>query len=255
MRQIPQQMRSLQTGHWQTGVGNTLRGRILGIHGYGRIGSTVAGYGSAFGMKVLVWARQPSLARAKEEGHDVAPSKEAFYEQCDVVSLHMRLVRETAGIVTAADLVRMKPTALLVNTSRAQLLEPGALVHALRVGRPGMAAVDVYEEEPLRDPNHPLLTMDNVVCTPHIGYVTRDEFEIQFSDVFDQIRGVRRGASNQRREPHSAGAPFADLPAAGGARIPRMASSRGGMRYLLEVLTRMNLHHVRAKHGPSRDRS
>lgn len=187
MRQIPQQMRSLQTGHWQTGVGNTLRGRILGIHGYGRIGSTVAGYGSAFGMKVLVWARQPSLARAKEEGHDVAPSKEAFYEQCDVVSLHMRLVEETAGIVTAADLVRMKPTALLVNTSRAQLLEPGALVHALRVGRPGMAAVDVYEEEPLRDPNHPLLTMDNVVCTPHIGYVTRDEFEIQFSDVFDQI--------------------------------------------------------------------
>ena len=132
MRQIPQQMRSLQTGHWQTGVGNTLRGRILGIHGYGRIGSTVAGYGSAFGMKVLVWARQPSLARAKEEGHDVAPSKEAFYEQCDVVSLHMRLVKETAGIVTAADLVRMKPTALLVNTSRAQLLEPGALVHALR---------------------------------------------------------------------------------------------------------------------------
>jgi D-3-phosphoglycerate dehydrogenase len=193
MRQIPQQMRSLQAGHWQIGVGNTLRGRTLGIHGYGRIGSTVAGYGTAFGMKVVVWAREPSLARAKADGYDVAPSQGAFYEQCDVVSLHMRLVKETRGIVTAADLVRMKPTALLVNTSRAQLLEPGSLVRALRVGRPGMAAVDVYEEEPLRDPNHPLLTMHNVVCTPHIGYVTRDEYEIQFSDVFDQIVAYGEG--------------------------------------------------------------
>ncbi len=193
MRHIPQQMRSLQAGHWQIGVGNTLRGRTLGIHGYGRIGSTVAGYGKAFGMKVVVWARELSLARAKADGYDVAPSQDAFYEQCDVVSLHMRLVKETSGIVTAADLVRMKPTALLVNTSRAQLLETGALVRALRVGRPGMAAVDVYEEEPLRDPNHPLLTMHNVVCTPHIGYVTRDEYEIQFSDVFDQIVAYAEG--------------------------------------------------------------
>jgi D-3-phosphoglycerate dehydrogenase / 2-oxoglutarate reductase len=193
MRQIPQQMRSLQAGHWQIGVGNTLRGRTLGIHGYGRIGSTVAGYGKAFGMKVLVWARELSLARAKADGHLVAPSKETFYEQCDVVSLHMRLVKDTSGIVTAADLSRMKPTALLINTSRAQLLESGALVRALRAGRPGMAAIDVYEEEPLRDPNHPLLTMDNVVCTPHIGYVTRDEYEIQFSDVFDQIVAYAEG--------------------------------------------------------------
>ena len=193
MRQIPQQMRSLQAGHWQIGVGNTLRGRTLGIHGYGRIGSSVAGYGKAFGMKVLVWARELSLARAKADGHLVAPSKETFYEQCDVVSLHMRLVKDTSGIVTAADLSRMKPTALLINTSRAQLLESGALVRALRAGRPGMAAIDVYEEEPLRDPNHPLLTMDNVVCTPHIGYVTRDEYEIQFSDVFDQIVAYAEG--------------------------------------------------------------
>jgi D-3-phosphoglycerate dehydrogenase len=193
MRHIPQQMRSLQAGHWQIGVGNTLRGRTLGIHGYGRIGSTVAGYGKAFGMKVLVWARELSRARATADGHVVAPSKEAFYEQCDVVSLHMRLVKDTIGIVTAADLSRMKPTALLVNTSRAQLLESGALVRALRAGRPGMAAIDVYEEEPLRDPNHPLLTMDNVVCTPHIGYVTRDEYEIQFSDVFDQIVAYAEG--------------------------------------------------------------
>jgi D-3-phosphoglycerate dehydrogenase len=193
MRHIPQQMRSLQAGHWQMGVGHTLRGKTLGIHGYGRIGSTVAGYGKAFGMKVLVWAREPSRIRAQADGHDVAPSRRAFYEQSDVVSLHMRLVKETRGTVTAADLSQMKPTALLVNTSRAQLIEADALVHALRAGRPGMAAVDVYEHEPLRDPNHPLLTMDNVVCTPHIGYVTRDEYEIQFSDVFDQILSFAEG--------------------------------------------------------------
>ena len=187
MRQIPQQMRSLQAGTWQIGVGNTLRGKTLGIHGYGRIGSAVAGYGKAFGMKVLVWAREASRARAKADGYNVASSKDTCYQQSDVVSLHMRLVDETRGIVTAADLSQMKPTALLVNTSRAPLIEPGALVQALQAGRPGMAAVDVFEEEPLRDANDPLLTMDNVVCTPHIGYVTRDEYEIQFSDVFDQI--------------------------------------------------------------------
>ena len=193
MRQLPQQMRSLRAGTWQMGIGHTLRGKTLGIHGYGRIGRTVAGYGEAFGMRVLVWARQPSLGRARTDGHDVAPSSEAFYEQCDVVSLHMRLVPDTRGIVTAADLGRMRPAALLVNTSRAALIEPGALVEALRTGRPGMAAVDVYEEEPVRDAHHPLITMDNVVCTPHIGYVTRDEYEIQFSDVFDQILAYAAG--------------------------------------------------------------
>jgi D-3-phosphoglycerate dehydrogenase len=193
MRQIPQQMRALQAGQWQIGVGDTLRGRILGIHGYGRIGTTVAGYGKAFGMNVLVWAREPSLARAEADGYDVAPSKRAFYEQCDVVSLHMRLVAETRGIVTAEDLSLMKPTALLVNTSRAQLIAPDALVSALRAGRPGMAAVDVYEQEPLHDRNHPLLALENVVCTPHIGYVTRDEYELQFTDIFDQILAYADG--------------------------------------------------------------
>ena len=193
MRQLPQQMRSLRAGTWQMGIGHTLRGKTLGIHGYGRIGRTVASYGEAFGMRVMVWARQPSLVRARTDGHDVAPSSEAFYEQCDVVSLHMRLVPDTRGIVTAADLGRMRPAALLVNTSRAALIEPGALVEALHTGRPGMAAVDVYEEEPVRDAHHPLITMDNVVCTPHIGYVTRDEYEIQFSDVFDQILAYAQG--------------------------------------------------------------
>jgi D-3-phosphoglycerate dehydrogenase len=129
----------------------------------------------------------------KPTGYAIASSKSTLYEQSDVVSLHMRLVEETRGIITAADLARMSPSALLVNTSRAQLIESGALVHALRAGGPGMAAVDVFEQEPLRDPNHPLLTMDNVVCTPHIGYVTRDEFEIQFSDVFDQIVAYGQG--------------------------------------------------------------
>jgi D-3-phosphoglycerate dehydrogenase len=194
MRQIPQQMRSLQAGDWQIGVGHTLRGKTLGIHGYGRIGSVVAGYGKAFGMHVLVWAREASRKRAQADGHEVAASQRAFYERSDVVSLHMRLVSETRGIVTEADLSHMKPTALLVNTSRAQLIEPDALVRALRAGRPGMAAVDVFEHEPLRDPSHPLLTMVNVVSTPHIGYVTRDEYEIQFSDVFDQILAYAEGS-------------------------------------------------------------
>ena len=187
MRRIPQQMNALRAGAWQTGVGNTIRGKSLGIYGYGRIGSVVAGYGKAFGLDVQVWARDASRARARDDGYSVASSKAAFFETSDIVSLHMRLVDATRGVVTFDDLARMKPTALLVNTSRAQLIAAGALVAALRNGRPGMAAVDVYEEEPLRDPAHPLLRMENVVCTPHIGYVTREEYEIQFRDIFDQI--------------------------------------------------------------------
>jgi D-3-phosphoglycerate dehydrogenase len=186
-RQISQQMASLKAGDWQIGVGTTLRGKTLGIYGYGRIGAVVAGYGKAFGMKVVIWARETSLERALADGWAIAPGKQAFFEQCDVISLHMRLVDATRHIVKAADLARMKPTALFVNTSRAPLVEPGALVAALRAGRPGSAAVDVYEDEPLRDTAHPLLNMPNVVATPHIGYVTREEYETQFADIFDQI--------------------------------------------------------------------
>jgi D-3-phosphoglycerate dehydrogenase len=193
MRQIPQQMASLRAGTWQMGVGDSLRGKTLGIFGYGRIGAVVAGYGRSFGMRVLVWAREESLARARADGHVPAPTKESFFDECDVLSLHMRLVPASRGIVTATDLARMRPTSLLVNTSRAGLIEPGALVSALRAGRPGMAALDVHDEEPLRDPSHPLLQMDNVIVTPHIGYVTKDEFELQFSDVFDQINAYARG--------------------------------------------------------------
>jgi D-3-phosphoglycerate dehydrogenase / 2-oxoglutarate reductase len=193
MRQIPQQMASLKAGTWQIGVGTTLRHKTLGIYGYGRIGSVVAGYGKAFGMDVLVWARPETLVRARADGYTTATSKDAFFETCDIISLHMRLVPATRHIVTAADLARMKPTALLVNTSRAPLIEPDALVNALRRGRPGMAAVDVFEEEPVRDTKHPLLTRDNVVCTPHLGYVSRDEYEVQFTDIFDQIIAYAAG--------------------------------------------------------------
>ena len=194
VRQIPQQVTALKAGTWQTGIGRTLRGKTLGIYGYGRIGRVVAGYVKAFGMEVSVWARPDSSERARADGHTVAPSGAAFFAECDVISLHMRLVEATRGIVAADDLARMKPTALLVNTSRAGLIEDGALVAALRAGRPGMAAVDVFEHEPMLDTRHPLLTMDNVICTPHIGYVTQDEYELQFSDVFDQITAYAAGA-------------------------------------------------------------
>jgi D-3-phosphoglycerate dehydrogenase len=193
MRQIPQQMAGLKAGKWQVGVGTTLRGKTLGVYGYGRIGAAVAGYARAFGMNVLIWARPATLEAARADGYTTAASKKAFFAQCDVISLHMRLVPATRHIVTAADLAQMKPTALLVNTSRAPLIEPGALVEALRMGRPGMAAVDVYEDEPLLDTAHPLLNMGNVICTPHIGYVTRDEYELQFTDIFDQITAYAAG--------------------------------------------------------------
>jgi D-3-phosphoglycerate dehydrogenase / 2-oxoglutarate reductase len=193
MRQIPQQAAALKSGVWQTGVGRSLRGLTLGIYGFGRIGETVAGYGKAFGMQLLVWGSEASRERARAAGYSAASSRNAFFEECDIVSLHLRLVEATRGIVTASDLARMKPTALLVNTSRAGLIESGALVRGLERGHPGMAAIDVFEQEPVRDIHHPLLAMKNVVCTPHIGYVTREEYEIQFSDVFDQITAFYAG--------------------------------------------------------------
>jgi D-3-phosphoglycerate dehydrogenase len=193
MRQVPQQMFALKAGKWQIGVGDGVRGKTLGIYGYGRIGSVVADYGKAFGMNVLVWAREGSLEQARSDGYTAARTKEEFFSECDVLSLHMRLVAATRAIVSAGDLARMKSTALLVNTSRAGLIEPGALIAALKAGRPGMAAVDVYEEEPVLDIHYPLFAMDNVVCTPHIGYVSRDEYEIQFSDIFDQIVAYAAG--------------------------------------------------------------
>ena len=193
MRLIPQQVAGMKAGRWQTGIGDTLRGRTLGIFGYGRIGRVVAGYGRAFGMPVLVWGREASRARALADEYEVAHSKEDFFKRSDVLSLHMRLVDATRGIVGPADLARMKPDALFVNTSRAGLVQPGALVEALRSGRPGRAGLDVFDQEPLLDPDEPLLNMTNVVCTPHIGYVSRDEWELQFADVFEQINAFAVG--------------------------------------------------------------
>jgi len=193
VRQLPLQVDALRSGRWQAGVGHTLRGKTLGIYGYGRIGKVVAGYGRAFGMDVLGWSNPESLDRARADGVIAARDRRELFAECDVVSLHLRLVPATRGIVTAADLARMRPDALLVNSSRARLIEPGALVAALRAGRPGMAAVDVFETEPLLDPHDPLLTMDNVVCTPHIGYVTLEEWDVQFGDVFDQVNAYAAG--------------------------------------------------------------
>jgi D-3-phosphoglycerate dehydrogenase len=187
-------MIAMRAGRWQSTLGIGLRGGTLGIFGYGRIGAVVAGYGKAFGMKVLAWGREASIAKARTDGHAVAPCREALFEESDVLTLHLRLIDATRGIVTAADLARMKPDALIVNTSRAGLIEPGALEAALGAGRPGMAAVDVYEEEPLPGGRHPLLAMDNVVCTPHLGYVERDAYESQFADIFDQILAYESGA-------------------------------------------------------------
>ena len=194
VRQIPQQMASLRSGRWQAGAGSSPHGKTLGIYGYGRIGRVVAGYGRAFGMPVLVWGRDALRAQADADGYAVADSNQSFFAACDVLSLHMRLLDATRGIVADSDLASMRPDSLLVNTSRAGLIEAGALVAALKSGRPAMAAVDVYELEPLRDSTDPLLTLDNVVCTPHIGYVTREEFDLQFADVFDQINGYAAGA-------------------------------------------------------------
>ncbi|HEX7043332.1 MAG TPA: D-2-hydroxyacid dehydrogenase family protein [Burkholderiales bacterium] len=193
MRHIPLEAARLRAGRWQTMLGRTLRGRTLGIWGYGNIGRLVAGYGRAFGMQVLVWGREGSRARATADGFAVAQNREELFERADVLSLHLRLTPETRGIVTEADLARMKPEALLVNTSRAALVAPGALEAALRRGRPGFAAVDVYEDEPVLGGAHPLLKLDNVLCTPHLGYVERDNYESYFSQAFDQIAAFARG--------------------------------------------------------------
>jgi D-3-phosphoglycerate dehydrogenase len=192
-RHIPQEVAALKAGRWQTTIGTVLRGKTLGVVGYGRIGGQLARYAKAFEMKVLAWGRAKSAERARTDGVEVAASKEELFERSDVVTLHVRLTPETRGLVTAADLARMKPTAMIVNTSRAGLIEPGALAAALKAGRPGFAAVDVYEDEPLLDPDYPLLKMNNAVCTPHLGYVAVDGYERMLGMVFEQILAFAAG--------------------------------------------------------------
>lgn len=192
MRFVPQEVASMRAGRWQQHLGRVLRGRTLGIYGYGKIGTLVAGYGRAFGMNVLAFGREGSLSRAQADGLSPA-TREELFATSDVLSLHIKLDASTRGIVTRDDLTRMKPDALLVNTSRAELIESGALLDALRAGRPGFAAVDVYESEPLL--SSPLLEMDNVVCTPHLGYVERDSYELYFGQAFDAINAFAEKSS------------------------------------------------------------
>ncbi|AAU48684.1 MULTISPECIES: D-2-hydroxyacid dehydrogenase family protein [pseudomallei group] len=203
-RRIPQYVANLKQGAWQQsglktsamppnfGLGQVLRGQTLGIWGYGKVGRLVAGYGKAFGMNVLIWGREHSLEAARADGFEAAESREAFFEQADVLSLHLRLHDDTRGIVKLDDLLRMKPTSLLVNTSRAELLEENALVSALAHNRPGMVAIDVYESEPILQ-GYSLLRMENVICTPHIGYVERESYELYFSAAFRNILAFDAG--------------------------------------------------------------
>jgi D-3-phosphoglycerate dehydrogenase / 2-oxoglutarate reductase len=186
-RCVPQEAAALREGRWQSTMGWMVRGQTLGIWGYGRVGRIIAGYATAFGMRVLVWGRANSLAGAREDGLATAASRDALFAEADVVSVHVRLTPETAGSITAGDLARMKPSALLVNTARAELVAPGALASALSAGRPGYAVVDVFEAEPVGTLDHPLLRMSNVICMPHMGYVNWQEYEILFGDALESI--------------------------------------------------------------------
>jgi D-3-phosphoglycerate dehydrogenase len=186
-RNIPAEVQAMKEGRWQISLGNVLAGKTLGVYAFGKIGSVVATVGKAFGMEVLCWGRGGSLGRAMEAGFEAAESRDAFFSTCDVISLHIPLNKETHGIVTAADLASMKPESILVNTSRAGLIEKGALIEALKKGRPGRAGIDVYESEPVLGGNHPLLKMPNVVCTPHLGYVERATYEALYGAAADQI--------------------------------------------------------------------
>lgn len=194
MRDLPGQMASVKAGQWQAGVGKTLRGRQLGLYGYGRIARAVAGYAQAFGMRVVWWSSPDGRDRAAADGAQVAPSRTAFFADSDIVSVHVRLKPDTRGIITGADFAAMQPGSLFVNTSRAGLIAPGALLDGLNAGRPGKAAIDVFDTEPLTDPSDPLLSHPNLIATPHIGFVTEDEFDLQFADIFDQVNAFADGA-------------------------------------------------------------
>jgi D-3-phosphoglycerate dehydrogenase / 2-oxoglutarate reductase len=193
LRHIPEEVQHMKEGKWQSTVGVGLNGRTLGVYAYGRIGSIVAGVGRAFGMKVTCWGREASTAKAREAGYAVPATREAFFETADIISLHLPLNKDTRGIVTAQDLARMKPAALIVNTSRGPIIAAGALEQALKNGRPGRAAIDVYDSEPVYDANYPLLKMKNVICTPHLGYVEERVYEGIYGVAIDQIVAFTQG--------------------------------------------------------------
>lgn len=201
LRQVPQAISAMKEGRWQTNIGSTVNGKLIGIWGYGKIGKLVAGYAKAFGAKVIVWGSENSRAQAVQDGHLAAENKAAFFAQADVVTLHLRLTESTRAIVTATDLGLMKPDAVLVNTSRAELIEEGALLYALQQGRPGFAAVDVYETEPIYDKDYPLLQLPNVICTPHLGYVERDSYELYFRKAFENVVAFANGTPTNLANP------------------------------------------------------
>jgi D-3-phosphoglycerate dehydrogenase len=203
LRNLPFEVKRLKEGNWQSTLGLGVKGKTLGLYAYGKIGSIVAGVGKAFGARVLCWGREGSTGRAKAAGFDVAKSRDDFFAEADIVSLHLPLNKETRGIVTRDDLARMKPTALIVNASRAGLIADGALVEALKAGRPGMAAVDVYEQEPVLGGDHALLKMDNVTCTPHLGYVTRESYEEYYAVVVDDLVSFAAGKPSNVLNPEA----------------------------------------------------
>ena len=193
LRHIPEEVQRFKAGQWQTTLGTTVVGKTLGVYAYGRIGSIVARVGKAFEMHVICWGREGSTGKARANGFEVAASREAFFETADIVSLHLPLNKETRGIVTHADLARMKPSSLIVNTSRGPIIEAESLLKALKAGRPGFGAFDVYDDEPVLGGNHPLLKMDNVICTPHLGYVDRDTYEKYYGAAVDAIVAYAEG--------------------------------------------------------------
>jgi D-3-phosphoglycerate dehydrogenase len=201
LRNLPFEVKRLKDGHWQSTLGIGVNGKTLGIYAYGKIGSIVAGVGKAFGARVVCWGREGSTGRARAAGFEVAKGREEFFAEADIISLHLPLNKDTRGIVTGNDLARMKPSALLVNPSRSGLIAKGALEEALRVGRPGRAAVDVYDQEPVLGAAHPLLKMDNVTCTPHLGYVTRESYEEYYAVVVDDILAFAAGKPNHVLNP------------------------------------------------------
>ena len=205
LRNLPFEVKRLKEGHWQSTLGIGVNGKTLGIYAYGKIGSIVAAAGKAFGARVVCWGRAGSTGRAKAAGFEVAESREDFFARADILSLHLPLNKDTQAIVTRDDLGRMKPTALIVNPSRAGLIAPGALVEALKAGRPGMAAVDVYEKEPVIGADHPLLNMNNVTCTPHLGYVTREGYEEYYAVVVDDILAFAAGKPQNVLNPQAIG--------------------------------------------------
>ncbi len=201
MRHLPQEVARLKAGQWQHTLGRQVKGKRLGVWAYGKIGKIVAGYGKAFGMSVWVWGRDGSIAAARADGFEAAPSREAFFAESDIVSLHVRLNAETRGLIKAADLARMKLDALIVNTSRAELIEADALAAALKAGRPGFSAVEVYESEPVLGAAHPLLAMPNAICTPHLGYVEADNYEMYYGDAFGNILAFANGVPKNIANP------------------------------------------------------